>query len=170
MKARKPRFLTPRRKYQVDESMWLVKFGRPKVEMLMRQGQKVVLFVQWRRMPKSWELSFVTKMKIIEAEGITFREVLKTHLPTLFGEAPTEVLLRWIGKRARTQPKRFVKTVADMFGNSAKAIITGLESLADPDEMLEAHKPEEPPFQSLIEAIQQADADQAALTTASADV
>jgi len=204
------RFLTPRRKYEVNESMWLVQHGRPIMKALMReglpiakmlmrgglivlkfglteaevivrqgpkvieivraggrafahQGQMVVWFFQWRRMPKAWEISFVAKMKSMEARGIKFQDVLKTHLPVLFGDAPSEVLLRWMGRKNRTQPKRFAKAAAKMFGKSAKSIITGLENLADPDKMLEVHKEVEPPFQSLIEAIQRADSIKAEL-------
>jgi hypothetical protein len=175
LKPQRPRFLTPRRKYEVDESKWLVKFGRARWKelkplalrsakvalatwkVLIHQGQKVVWFVQWRRMPKAWELSFVSKMKSMEARGIAFQDVLRLHLPSLFGDDTAEVLLRWVGKKARTQPRRFAETATSMFGNSAKPIITSLERLADPDKMLEAKKEVDPPFQSLIEAIQRAD-------------
>jgi len=181
LKVKKPRLLTTRRKYEVDESKWLVKFGRARWKEinplagrfvsfvfatgrgLFHQGQKAVWFVQWGRVPKAWELSFVFKMKSMEARGITFQEVLKTNLPSLFGEDTAEVFLRWVGKKARTQPKRFAKTATAMFGNSAKQIITSLERLADPDKMLETKKEVDPPFQSLIEAIQRADSAQAEL-------
>ena len=181
MKVKKPKLLTPKRKYEVDDSKWLVKFGRARWKEikplagkfgrfalatgrgLFHQVQKVVWFVQWGRMPKAWELSFVIKMKSIEARGIAFQDVLKTNLPSLFGDDTAEVFLRWVGKKARTQPKRFAKTATAMFGNSAKQIITSLERLADPDKMLETRKEVEPPFQSLIEAIQRADRAQAEL-------
>jgi hypothetical protein len=171
-----PRFLTPRRKYEVDESMWLVKFGRPKVAMIVRWGRtmvplansvqrsvvrqrhRAVLFIQWRRMPKEWELSFVSKMKSTESRGIPFPEVLHTNLPAVIGDAPSEVLLRWVGRKARSQPKRFVNAVADAFGPSGKPIIVGLEKVLDTEKMLEAHRKPEEPFQSVINAIQQADA------------
>jgi hypothetical protein len=211
MKAKKPGFLNLRRKYEVDESMWLVQWGRPKARWLIKhglpvaktlmhegeialkfglaevklvarqggpkivkaaraggrafahQGQMMVWFFQWRRMPKAWEITFVAKMKSMEARGISFQEVLKTNLPALFGDAPSEVFLRWIGRKSRTQPKRFAKTAAKMFGKSAKSIITGLEKLADADKMLEVHEEVEPPFQSLIEAIERADSIKAEL-------
>ncbi|HEV2226896.1 MAG TPA: hypothetical protein VGR56_08875 [Nitrososphaerales archaeon] len=204
MKARKPGFLSLKRRYEVDESSWLVKHGRPMLNKLFREvlpilkmlilggvvalrfgfqeirpifrqgprvsgafrsagrafahkGQTVVWFFQWRRFPKAWEISFVAKMKSMEVRGIPFQLVLKSNLPVLFGDAPSETLLRWMGRRNRTQPKRFAKAAAKMFGKSAKSIITGLENLADPDKMLEVHQEVEPPFQSLIEAIQRAD-------------
>ena len=185
-----PEFLMPRRKYEVNESMWLVKFGRPKIRLMIRvgiplglclasggqragllairwarigasdlasQGRKVVLFVQWRRMPKDWEVSFVNKMKLMESKGIQFPEVLHTFLPSIMGEAPADVLLKWVGRRTRQQPKPFTNAVAKMFGKSARPIISGLENLADPDKMLQNHLPVEPPYQSLVEAIRAAD-------------
>jgi len=181
VKARKPKFLTPRRKYEVDESKWLVRFGRTQwkalkplayrairigragAKALHQGGRKVVLFIQWRRMPKDWELSFVTKMRSMEALGIPFPEVLKTNLPSLFGEDTSLVLMRWVGRKSRIQPKHFVKSIEDMFGKSAKVIITTLEGQADPDKMLEVRVEAEPPFQSFIDAIQQADAQRAEL-------
>ena len=156
--------------------MWLVRFGRPKVTLilrwareftpyarsvqraLVRQGQKTVLFIQWRRMPKAWELSFVSKMKSMESRGIAFPVILRTGLPSVIGDGPSEVLLRWIGSKAGSQPKQFVKVVEKMFGPSGMRIITGLEHDLDPQEMLGAHEEAEEPFQSLIDAIQRVDA------------
>ncbi|HEV2138963.1 MAG TPA: hypothetical protein VGR53_08975 [Nitrososphaerales archaeon] len=204
MKARKPGFLSLKRRYEVDDSSWLVQHGRPMLKKLFREGlpilrililggvvalrfglqgirpifrqgprvsgafrsagralahkgQMLVWLFQWRRFPKAWEISFVSKMKSMEDRGIPFQQILKSNLPVLFGDAPSEVLLRWMGRRNRTQPKRFAKAAAKMFGKSAKSIITGLENLADPDKMLEVPHEVEPPFQSLIEAIQRAD-------------
>jgi hypothetical protein len=174
--------------------MWLVQFGRPKVEMLIRlgqksvpllqaterelliqirkmgpvahsakitlarEGQKPILYLQWHRMPKDWELSFVTKMKSAESRGIPFTEILQTNLPVVLGQLPSDVLLRWVGRRARSQPKRFVNTINEMFGKSGKKIIVGLQDVLDPDKMLEVEGPPEEKFQALIDAIQQADA------------
>jgi len=194
LRAKLPKFLTPRRKYQVNESMWLVKFGRPKVEILVRigkksipvlrltekelqilirrlgpvahsaritlarEGRKPILFVQWHRIPKDWELSFVVKMKSAESKGVPFTEVLQTDLPMVLGQVPSDVLLRWVGKRARSQPKRFVNTINEMFGKSGRKIIVGLQDALNPDKMLEVHEPPEEKFQSLIDAIEKADA------------
>jgi len=195
LRVKLPKFLTPRRKYQVNESMRLVQFGRPKVEMLIRLGRKSlpvlqstekelliqirklgpvahsakaalaresrkpILYLQWHRMPKDWELSFVAKMKSAEARGIPFTEVLQTDLPLILGQVPSDVLLRWVGKGARSQPKRFVNTINEMFGKSGRKIIVGLQDVLDPDKMLEVQEPTEEKFQSLIDAIQQADAE-----------
>jgi hypothetical protein len=191
LKLRVPRFLVPRRRYEVDGSMWLVKFGRSQEERIIQfeenlssfgeeslrrsrklepigrsllkavaqQAHKPVLFVQWGRMPKEWELSFVSKMKSVESLGIPFPEVLQTDLPLVMGEAPSGVLMRWVGKKARRDPKTFVKVVSAMFGSSGKRIITSLEASLDPEKMLDSHKEPEHPFQSVIDAIQRADAE-----------
>jgi hypothetical protein len=192
LKARLPKFLAPRRKYEVNEDLWLVKFGRPKMELLLRvgrragivalqgsqearlvfvrggkgavsavaiQGRNAVLFAQWRRMPKDWELSFVQKMKAMETLGIQFPEILRTYLPSVLGEVPSEVLLNWVGRQTRHQPKRFVNAVRKMFGKSSRSIIMGLEKAANPEEMLDAKKPVAPPYQSLVDAIRAADED-----------
>jgi len=125
---------------------------------LSRGGRKSVLFFQWHRIPKDWELSFVAKMKSAESKGIPFTEVLQTDLPLVLGQVPSDVLLRWVGKRARSQPKRFVNTINEMFGKSGKKIIVGLQDALNPDKMLEVHEPPEEKFQSLIDAIEKADA------------
>jgi len=184
LKVHLPKFLVPRRKYQVDESMLLVKIGRTRLLPTARVAQKVssasgrklvmfgrgtsvslnrqfnetVLFLQWGRRPKPWELTFVMKMKWAESQGIPFTEVLQTNLPLVIGDAPSDVLLRWVGRKARRQPKHFVKTVEKMFGPSGKRIIAGLEYRLSPEEMLEAHEEPEEPFQALIDAIEKADA------------
>jgi len=184
LKLQLPKFLTPRRKYEVNESMSLVKFGRSRLlpalrltrrilmrlgrelvvfghssaVVLNRQARNIVLFFQWRKIPKSWELSFESKMKSAESQGIPFAEVLQTNLPLVLGDAPSEVLLRWVGRKARSQPRQFAKNVSKMFGPSGKRIITGLEERYRPEEMLEVHEEPEEPFQALIDAIEKADA------------
>ena len=194
LKIRLPKFLAPRRKYEIDESMGLVKFGRSNLPMLLKIGRRLlahgrsagvalapqgrrlvalgrsvgpalvqsarkpVLFLQWGRIPKEWELSFVTKMKSAESRGIPFTEILQTDLPLVLGQVPSDVLLRWVGRRARSQPKRFVKSINEMFGKSGKKIIVGLQDVLDPEKMLVDQTPPEEQFQSLIDAIQQADA------------
>jgi len=97
-------------------------------------------------------------MKWAESRGIPFTEVLQTNLPLVLGQVPSDVLLRWVGRRARSQPKRFVNTINEMFGKSGKKVIVGLQNALDPDKMLEAAEPPAENFQSLIDAIQQADA------------
>ncbi len=164
MKVRRPRFLTPRRKYEVDETSWLVKWGRPKLASTLTLLQRIppavrmlVITMKWGRIPKSWELSFVDKMNSLEGVGISFREVLKEHLPSVLGEAPSEVLGVWLGRSARTDPKAFVKAVEKTFGPSAKGVIVRLSELANPEAMLEERKPVEAPYQSLIDVINATD-------------
>jgi hypothetical protein len=175
MKVRLPKFLTPKRRYTVDESMGLVKFGRSQGRKLMpfmlrlgtqsraagkwlgSKGQRSILVLQWGGFPQQWELSFVSKMKSLEGQGARLPEVLMSNLPQVIGEAPSEILLRQIGRKARSQPKAFAKTINHMFGNSGKKIIVGLNSV-DLDAWLEArNRVEEPPWKSAVEAIQQAD-------------
>ena len=184
MKLRLPKFLIPRRKYEVDDSMQLVKFGRARVlpyvnwtrrrlapaeKVLIIHGRhalvetgvqlrKAILLFQWGRIPKPWELSFVSKMKEAESQGIPFPEVLQTNLPLILGEAPSEVLLRWVGRKARSQPKHFAKVIAKMFGPSGKRVIMGLEDRFNPNEMLRDPEEPEAPFQALIDSIESADA------------
>ena len=183
LKARLPKFLTPRRRYEVNESMLVVKIGRSQLVPRLRPAWKVllevargsavvgghawvvvdhqlhsvVLIAQWRRMPKSWELSFVSKMKSAESQGIPFPQVLQTNLPLVLGDAPSEVLLRWVGRKARSQPKHFAKVVAKMFGPSGKRIITSLDERCSLQDMLVVHEEPEEPFQALIESIERAD-------------
>ena len=51
----------------------LAGFGRSAHGTIGRQLQKPVLFFQWGRVPKDWELSFVSTMKMAESQGIPFR-------------------------------------------------------------------------------------------------
>jgi hypothetical protein len=175
MKVRLPKFLTPRRKYAVDESMGLVKFGRAYGARLMpygrrlgtyglaagrwlgTQGRKSVLVLRWGGFPREWELTFVSEMKSLESQGVTLQEVLESNLHLVLGEAPSDVLLRQIGRKARSQPKAFVKKINKMFGRSGKKIIGGLNSL-DFDAWLDSRRPAEDPWKSVVEAIQRADA------------
>jgi hypothetical protein len=176
MKVRLPKFLTPKRRYAVDESNGLVKFGRSHGAKLMpygrkigtygraagrwlgSQGHKSVLVLQWGRFPQEWELTFVSKMKSLEGQGVKLQEVLKSNLPLVIGESPSDVLLRQIGRKARSQPKAFAKTVSHMFGNSGRKIIVGLNSV-DLDTWLEArNKVEDFPWKSAVDAIHEADA------------
>jgi len=183
LKVHLPKFLVPRRKYEVNESMLLVKIGRSRLLPRLRPAQKVlmvvgkdaailghhvwvamnhlfhnvILFFQWRRMPKAWELSFVSKMKSAESQGIPFPQVLQTNLPLVLGDVPSEVLMRWVGKKARSQPKHFAKVVAKMFGPSGKRIITGLQEKFSPEDMLGVQEEPEAPFQALIDSIEKAE-------------
>lgn len=104
-------------------------------------------------MPTKYELSFVTKAKELEVKGLTFEEVIGATTPNVFGELPAQVLLYWIGKRARQRPITFVKALRRMFGNSSGPFLQALQSFMDADKLLEAKRPYVPPNQYLVEAM-----------------
>lgn len=126
----------------------------------------MVLLLQWGRVPKDWELAFVLKMEAAQSQGIDFRAILKADLPAVLGEVPSGVLLRWVGKKAKANPKTFVKTVNKIFGRSGRQIIVGLQEIQDQGRMVVAEKSLEEEFQPLIDAINQADAAKVVLAEA----
>ena len=224
MKARVPTFVLPKRRYELNEDMWIVKFAKPKIELAVeiewlalsvmwhlafaftsffftevrssgpiwrtagsavahgigggfrnvgavwrsavrgvaRQGSNIVLFFQWGRVPKDWERMFVSKIRESESLGVSFHEIVKTTLPSIIGEAPAFVLLRWVGEKGAKGPRQFVKAVEKTFGKSAKSIIIGLNSSLDPVAMLDVPEQPEEKFRAVIEAIQRADDDKLA--------
>ena len=128
--------------------------------------RRAALFFKWGRVPKAWELSFIDRMKELEKVGLTFDEVLRSVLPQLFGEDPSRVLRFCMGRKARCNPVRFAKATSKMFGSSARSVLASMEMLSDEVSMLEKKVPKEPPYQSLLEAIQRSDA---AMTVAQSD-
>jgi len=171
--AIRPAFLRLRRKYEVDESYWLVRrwhsFSRGALITLrgavlsFSRGALItlrgaVLLFKWGRIPKTWELSFVDRMKQLEKAGCTFDEVLRSTLPQFLGEDPSGVLRSWIGKKARRNPERFARTISKMFGTSARSILGNIEKLADEQSLLAVKASREPPYQAMLEAIQRSDA------------
>jgi hypothetical protein len=169
----RPVFLRFRRKYEVDESYWLVRrwrsFSHRAVPALRRSAlsfsrgalltlRRAGLFVKWGRVPKTWELSFLDRMKELEGAGCTFDEVLRSTLPQFLGEDPSGVLRSWIGKKARHNPERFARTISKMFGTSARSILGNIERLANEESLLAVNAPQKPPYQSMLEAIQRSDA------------
>ena len=197
LKARVPGFLLPRRRYEVNEEMWVVKFAGPKIKTIKefewvaltvvwhvagawgqlfsselrhlgpagqsmgraisRGGSNVVLFFQWRRVPKDWELSFVFKIRESESKGVPFQQIVMATLPGVMGETPSFVLLRWVGKNGAKGPRQFVKTVEKMFGKSAKSIIIGLNGSMDPNAMLQVPEEPEEKFRAVIDEIHRVD-------------
>jgi hypothetical protein len=115
--------------------------------------RKARIILAWRGMPTKHELSFVTKAKELEAKGLTFEEVIRATTPKVFGELPAQVLLYWIGKRARQRPMTFVKTLRRMFGKSSGPFLQALQSFMDADKLLEAKRPYVPANQYLVEAM-----------------
>jgi hypothetical protein len=152
-----PPRLKLRRKYEVDDSYWLVirwRFFWYQVPPVLR---KIAFTLKWRRIPKAWELSFIDRMIDLEKAGLTFDEILRATLPHLFGEDPSHVLRSWVGKRGRDNPERFARTISKMFGASAQGVLGSIDTLTDKESLLSEKVPQEPPYKSLVEAIQRAD-------------
>jgi signal transduction histidine kinase len=171
--AIRPAFLRLRRKYEIDESYWLVRRWRSfllrAVPALHRAALSFshralltlrisFLSLKWGRVPRVWELSFIDRMKELEKAGCAFNEVLRSTLPQFFGADPSGVLRSWVGRKARRNPERFARTVSKMFGTSARSILGNIERLADEESLLAVKAPKEPAYKSLLEAIERSDA------------
>lgn len=154
----KPPLLKMRRKYEVDESYWLVRGSRSFSRRALFTLRRAVLTLKWGRVPKTWELLFIDRMRELERVGLTFEEVLQSTLPQFIGEDTSHVLRSWIGSRARCCPERFTRSISEMFGASARDVLGNIDMLADEASLLEKKAPEEPPYQSLLDAIQRIDA------------
>jgi hypothetical protein len=146
-----------KRKYEVDESYWLVRGFRHFVRQVPPALRIIALTVKWRRVPRPWELSFIDRMRELLRAGLTFDEILSAALPQLFGEDTSHVFRSWIGRKARQNPERFVRSVSGMFGASARSVIVSIDKLTDEANMFERKAPQEPPYQSLLEAIRKSD-------------
>jgi hypothetical protein len=112
LELRLPSFLRPRRKYEVNESHRIVVFARRKLK-------QVKIFLEWRGFPNSNELSFVSRMNELETQGFTFAEVIRATAPKVLGEGPSQILLRWVGKKARLKPRLFVKALRKEFAQES---------------------------------------------------
>ena len=157
MKAQ-PSFPKMRRRYEVDESYWLVRRSRSFSRRTLFTLRRTALTFKWGRIPKIWELSFVDRMRELEKVGLTFDEILQSTLPQFLGVDPSHVLRTWVGSKARCDPERFARSVSEMFGASARNVLTSINKLVDEVSLLEAKAPKEPPYQSLLEAIKRVDA------------
>jgi hypothetical protein len=153
-RARLPRL---KRKYEVDESYWLVKRWRSFWRRVPPFLRRMALTFKWRRIPKTWELSFIDRMTELKKSGLTFDEVLRSALPQLFGDDGSHVLRTWVGKKGRSDPERFTRTASKMFGASAREVLGRIDSLTDVESLLKEKAPREPPYKSLLEAIQRTD-------------
>ena len=120
--------------------------------------RRVALTFKWGRIPKTWEMSFLDRMKELRKVGLTFDEVLRSTLPQFFGEDPSRILRFCIGRKARSNPERFARSVSKMFGASARSVLGSIEMLVNEKGLLEAKVPKEPPIQSLLVAMQRANA------------
>ncbi len=121
------------------------------------------LTFRWRRVPKLWEMAFIDRMKTAEYMGITFTEVLRNTLPTIMGTDGTRVLGYWTGKKSMVEPETFVREMAKLFGRSSKHVVMGVFNGLDEGKILVDNSPEEPKYQSLVDAINKADQWEAAL-------
>ena len=148
-----PSVLKLHRKYEVNESHWLVQYYRRSIRYLRPRGKRLWIILQWRGFPKSHEVSFVLSMNELGAKGLTFEEVIKDTVPKVFGEVPGQVLLRWIGRKARQRPMAFVKSLRRMFGKSAQPALQAIQTFVDVNGLLEAKKPYVPANQYLVEAM-----------------
>jgi len=190
-----------RRKYEVNESDWLVIKGRALLKWLDTDGRSYLriinshvvatvrwanretlaarrsfwikwpalradilfslgrlrLTLKWRRVPRVWEILFIERMKAAERIGIPFNEILDETLPRVVGYDPSHVLKVWVGRRSRSDPETFVRSMAKIFGRSSKMVVLGVFDRLDEGKMLADKIPEEPKYMSLVEAINRAD-------------
>jgi len=156
MTARPP-FLKLKRKYEVDESYWLVRRSHSFPRRAFFTLRRTALTFKWGRIPRAWELSFIDRMREREKIGLTLDVILQSTLPQMFGEDTSEVLRTWVGRRARCNPERFTRSISKMFGASARSVLGSIDKLVDEARLLEAKAPREPPIQSLLDAIQRID-------------
>ena len=145
----------------VDELYWLVRRSRSFSRRALFALHRTALTFKWGRVPKVWELFFIDRMRELEKRGLPFDQVLRSTLPKLFGVDPSQVLRTWVGGKARRNPECFVRSVSEMFGASARHVLGSLDMLVDERGLLEAKVPKEPPVQSLLMAIQKANAGKA---------
>jgi hypothetical protein len=123
----------------------------------MEALRRAVLTFKWGRIPKTWELSFVDRMRELEEAGLTFDEILHSTLPQLIGDDTSEILRTWIGSKARCNPERFARSISKMFGASARSVLSGIKRLADEESLLKKEAPRESPVLSLLEAIRRSE-------------
>ncbi len=97
-------------------------------------------------------------MKELEKAGVRFSRVVNSALPQLFGDDTAHVLRSWVGKKGIRSPERFVRSITKMWGPSARSVIVSINKLTDQPSFLEKKAPEEPPYKSLLDATQKADA------------
>ncbi|MGD0478424.1 MAG: hypothetical protein ABSB29_09710 [Nitrososphaerales archaeon] len=124
----------------------------------MEALRRVALTFKWGRIPKTWELSFIDRMRELEEAGLTFDEILCSTLPQLIGEDTSEILRTWVGEKARCNPERFARSISKMFGTSARSVLGSIKRLADEESLLKKKAPLEPPIQLLLEAIRRSEA------------
>ena len=139
-----------------DGSHWFERHLRSIARELPPTLRLIVVTLKWGRIPQTWELDFIVRMKELQKTGVRFDRVLKTVLPQLLGDDTSVILSSWIGNKATRSPERFVRSVSKMWGSSAHSVIVSINKLTG-DPNLFKTVPLEPPIQSLLEAIKKAD-------------
>jgi uncharacterized membrane protein len=119
--------------------------------------RRIGLTLRWRRVPEVWEMAFIDRMKAAEGMGISLPEVLRDTLPRIMGIEGTRVLGHWTGKRSMLDPETFVREMAKLFGRSSKQVVMAVFNGLDEGKILADRSPEEPKYQSLVDAINRAD-------------
>ena len=215
-------FPNPRRKYEVDESSWLVikarstlrwsgldgsselhgvkahawfflrwaysharSLGARSLSWSVREGheagtwlgthwpifaaratfnlRRFSLTFKWGRVPKVWEMAFIERMTAAGKMGIPFVQILGDTLPKTMGIDGTRILGYWTGKKSMLDPEVFVRETAKLFGKSSKQVVMGVFDGLDEGKLLVDLTPEEPKYQSVVEAIKRADEQKALL-------
>jgi hypothetical protein len=113
----------------------------------------VKVFIEWRGFPKDFELSFVTRMNELESEGFPFEVVIRSTAPKVLGEGPSQIFLRWVGKKARRKPRLFVKAFRKEFGKNSGEVLTKLETSVDVEGLRDRQKSYIPPNEYLVNAM-----------------
>lgn len=133
-------------------------FHWPKFATSARSNlRRLGLTLRWRRVPGKWEMDFIDRMKAAESMGVPFLDVLRDTLPAIMGVEGTRVLGYWAGKKSMLDPEAFVREMSKMFGNSSKYVVMGVFKRVDEGKILARMAPEEPKYQSLVDAISKAD-------------
>ena len=121
------------------------------------------LAFRWGRIPKPWEMAFIDRMRAAQNRGVPFQEVLRETLPRMMGVDGTRILGYWAGRRAMIDPETFVRETAKLFGKSSEQVVTQVFDGLDEGKILADSIPEEPKYQSLVDAISRADEQKKAL-------
>ena len=144
------------KRYAAAGSHWLERHLRSIARELPPTLQLMATTIRWGRIPQTWELDFIVRMKELQKTGVSFDQILNVVLPQLFGDDTSVVLSSWIGEKATRSPERFVRSVSKMWGPSAHSVIVSINKLTD-DPSLFKKAPKEPIYKAFLDAIKKAD-------------
>ena len=144
------------KRYVADGSHWLERHLKSIARELPPTLRLMAVTIRWGRIPQTWELDFIVRMKELQKTGVRFDQILKTVLPQLFGDDTSVVLSSWIGKKATRSPEMFVRSVSRMWGPSAHSVIVSINKLTE-DPGLFKKAPKEPVYKAFLDAIKKAD-------------